>query len=180
LSSFGETEDGEAETWGARGSEEEGEATEGKGTDREEEGERMFEGRRGERFEAEAEEAEFARADLSAGGAGIEEVSIVLTLVVVPISPGGNLLASFSRASASFFPKGPKPNAPPPPPEVVGGLISPVDVGGDPPLKVVELPPGEAARRSSPPDDKASIPSTESGENDLEWDDLTGEREAFA
>lgn len=128
----------------------------------------MLAGRRGERFEAEEEEVEFARIDFSEGGAGtLVVVSIVLTFVVVPIKPGGNLFASFSSASASFFPNGPNPKAAPPA-DVVGGLISPVEVGGEPPLNAVELPPGEAARRSSPPDDKASIPSTESGEKDLE------------
>lgn len=93
--------------------------------------------------------------------------------------PGGSLFASFSSASASFFPNGPNPNAGPPA-EVAGGLISPAEVGGDSPLNVVELPPGEAARRSSPPEDSASIPSTESGENERAWEDLTGERDALA
>lgn len=140
----------------------------------------MFEGLRGERFDAE-DEVEFARADLSAGGAGtrLGEVSMVLTFVAVPIRPGGNLFASCSRASANFLPKGPKPKAPLPA-DVEGGLISPADVGGEPPLNVVELPPGDVARRSSPPDDSASIPSTESGENDRACEDLTGDREAFA
>lgn len=139
-----------------------GEVVAGKGTERLR-GERRFEGRRG--VVEEGEEVELRRGEVelveSSDLACVDE----LVAAVVPTRPGGSLLASFSSASASFFPKGPNPNAPPPA-EVVGGLISPAEVGGDPPLKVVELPPGEAARRSSPPEDNASIPSTESGEKE--------------
>lgn len=153
-----------------------GEVVAGKGTERLR-GERRFEGRSG--VVEEREEVEFARGEVEVVESSDFACTDGLVAVVVPTRPGGNLLASFSSASANFFPKGPNPNAPPPA-EVVGGLISPAEVGGDPPLNVVELPPGEAARRSSPPEESASIPSTESGENERACEVLTGERDAFA
>lgn len=165
---WGEIDEGEAATRGWFGSGEEGdgdgdEPTAGNGTESDDDGdERMLAGRSGDRFAN--DDAELVRGDLSTGA-----VAAVAGLVegADPTSPGGSLFASFSSASASFFPNGPNPNAPPPA-DVDGGLISPAEVGGDPPLNVVELPPGEAARRSSPPDERASMPSTESGENDRE------------